>query len=86
MSNRTRSAVVPLLTAMVSLQALSLASQWGGLSATPALAQIPDAGDQRLQIIEQLKATNIKIDALLDLLGRGQVQVKVVNATDHSGH
>jgi hypothetical protein len=75
------------IAVIVVLQVLILMSQWGASpSATPAMAQIPDAGDQRLQMIDQMKASNDKLDKLLDLLKSGELQVKVIKPDDAKGH
>jgi hypothetical protein len=72
---------------IVVLQVLTLLSQWGtGPAATPAQAQIPDAGEQRNQLIDQAKATNEKLDKLLDFLKSGDLQVKLVKPDDAKGH
>ncbi len=66
------------LAAVVVMQALILATLWtGGPGARPATAQVPDAGAQQQQVIDQLKATNEKLDKLLDLLGSGNLRVRV---------
>ena len=40
------------------------------------MAQIPDAGAQRIEIIEQLKSLNSKLDKIGDLLAGGKLQVR----------
>ena len=66
------------LGVVVVLQALILATLWtGGPAARPAAAQIPDAGAQQQQIIDQLRATNEKLDKLVDLLNSGTLRVRV---------
>jgi hypothetical protein len=75
------------LAVVVVLQVMLLLSQWGaGPSARIAQAQIPDAGEQRVQMIDAQKATNDKLDKLLDLLKSGDLQVKVVKPDDAKGH
>ena len=65
------------LAAVVVMQALILATLWtGGPGAQPARAQIPDAGAQQQQVIDQLKATNEKLDKLVDLLSSGNLRVR----------
>jgi hypothetical protein len=67
-----------LLVAVIVLQSLILLSQWTGQSpVTPAYGQIPDAGGQRQQIIDELKTLNGKMDGLMSTLKSGDVQVKV---------
>jgi hypothetical protein len=66
-----------LLIAVIVLQALILVSNWTGTSpVTPAYGQIPDAGGQRQQIIDELKTLNGKMDRLMETLKSGDVQVK----------
>jgi len=68
-----------LWVVVVGLQLLILASQWGGsaTSLPQAQAQVPDAGAQRIAMIDQLKELNAKVDKLVDLLGSGDLQVRV---------
>jgi hypothetical protein len=68
-----------LLAAVVVLQALTLAGQWFNPSYTStAQAQVPDAGAQRLQQIEQLKEISAKLDRIAGTLEGGKMQVRVV--------
>jgi hypothetical protein len=68
-----------LLTAVIVLQSLTLLGQWTGQPANrSASAAIPDPGAQREAMVEQQKATNEKLDRLLDLLNKGELKVKVV--------
>ena len=67
-----------LLVAVIVLQSLILISQWTGQSpVTPAFGQIPDAGGQRQQIIDELKTLNGKMDRMHETLKSGEVQVRV---------
>jgi len=67
-----------LLIAIVVLQSLILLGQWTGYGpVSPAHAQVPDAGAQRLQIVDELKALNAKMDKLIETLESGKVQVKL---------
>ena len=73
-----------LLVAVIVLQTLILISQWSRhgdpaavLTGTPAYGQIPDAGGQRQQIIDELKTLNGKMDQMMGSLKNGDVQVKV---------
>jgi len=67
-----------LLVVILVLQVLILASQWTSSGpVTPAYAQIPDAGAQRNQVIDELKSLNGKMDKLVDLLASGKLQVQV---------
>ncbi len=74
------------LGVIVALQVITLIGQWVATpAATPAMAQIPDAGAQRLEIIQQLKGTNDRLDKLVTLLGSGNLQVKVAKPDDIKG-
>jgi hypothetical protein len=75
------------LAVIVVLQVVTLIGQWVITpGATPAQAQIPDAGAQRNEVINQLRSTNDKLDKLLMLLSGGNLQVRVVRADDSKGH
>jgi hypothetical protein len=69
-----------LLTVVVILQSLILLGQWLGAPSllSPAQAQVPDSGAQRVQIIEELKSLNNKTEKLISLLESGKLQVRVV--------
>jgi hypothetical protein len=72
-----------LLAAVIVLQAGIIAGLWTGRGiATPAQAQIPDAAAQRVQVVDELKNLNAKMDKLMDLLSSGKVQVKVAPPDD----
>lgn len=67
-----------ILGVIVVLQGLMLMTLWLGGPALPqAQAQVPDAGGQRLQMIDQLKQLNDKMDRLIGILNSGNLQVKV---------
>ena len=75
------------LAVIVVLQVVTIIGQWIAVpGAMPARAQIPDAGAQQLEIINQLKSTNDKLDKLVTLLSGGNLQVKVTRADDSKGH
>ena len=44
-----------------------------------AIAQIPDQGSQMLQLIDETKAINTKMDRLIGLLEGGKLEVRVKN-------
>lgn len=77
-------AIVRLLVIVVVLQGLALLSLWTGHGGVlpQAQAQVPDAGAQRIQMIEELRQINGQLDRLHDLLRGGEVQVKVVSTDD----
>ncbi len=60
---------------VVVSQLVILATLWTG-GPRPAAAQVPDAGAQQQAVIDQLKATNEKLDKLVDLLASGNLQVR----------
>lgn len=69
---------------LLVLQCMILIGQWtgpGGYVST-VHAQVPDAGAQRIQIIQQLKDLNGKMDNLIQLLEGGNLQVKVATPDD----
>jgi len=73
-----------LLTAILVLQVLTLLNQWFGSPISKAQAQIPDAGAQQLEIINQLKSSNDllkgvdeKLDKLVTIFQSGKLQVVV---------
>jgi hypothetical protein len=67
-----------LLVAVLVLQGLVLMGQWTGQGpVTPAHAQIPDAGNQRQAMLDELKNLNQKMDKLVQTLESGKVQVRV---------
>ena len=79
-----RTATAKCLGVVVVVQTLLLLSLWaGGPAAGVARADgIPDAGAQREDILNQLKATNAKLDALTALLSGGKLEVTVRKPTE----
>lgn len=73
-----------ILIAVAVMQAMTLLAVWGGRPTwePTAQAQIPDPGAQNLQVIDQLKALNGKMDRLLGLLESGKLQVRMVSPDD----
>lgn len=71
-----------LLAVVAVLQGLILFGQWSQGGGTPAhAADAPaafgDAAGQRVQMIEELKTMNGKMDKLIGLLESGKLQVQV---------
>ena len=66
---------------LILLQLMILAGQWLGNPSvvTPAQAQPLDPGRDRLQMIDELKSINAKLDNLNALLQGGNLQVRVAN-------
>jgi hypothetical protein len=78
-----------ILAAILVLQVLTIANQWFGSPISSARAQIPDAGAQQLQIIDELKANNDllkgiddKLDKLVTIFQSGKLQVVVSKPDD----
>jgi hypothetical protein len=70
-----------ILIVIVVLQGLILLGQWTGSGPlAPAAAQVPDAGAQRNQMIDELRRLNGKIDSLTERLESGRLQVQVVES------
>jgi hypothetical protein len=70
-----------LLAAVLVLQVLTVAGQWGGKPAyvSDARADLPDPGAQRVAQTEELKALNSKMERLLGMLESGRLKVEVTN-------
>jgi cell division protein FtsB len=77
MNNKTQSSN-RLIAILVALQVTTLLAVFGlaPLSGTTVQAQIPDAGSQRIQMIEQLRQMNGKMDQLMRMLEKGDLQVR----------
>lgn len=72
-----------ILVVIVVLQGLILMGQWTGSGPlAPAQAQVPDAGAQRIQMIEELRRLNGKMDVLVEKLESGKLQVRVEAAAE----
>ena len=70
-----------LLIAVLALQGLTLLGQWTGQPsylqpAGAAVGDIPDPGSQRLQMVDELKGVNARLDRLVSLLESGQLKVR----------
>jgi hypothetical protein len=67
-----------LLVVVIVLQSLALVGMWVGQSSSTARAevQLPNPGERQMQIIEELKGINGKLDKLNSLLQSGDVKVK----------
>jgi hypothetical protein len=70
-----------LLVAILLLQGLFLVGQWSGpaVYGTPARAEaFGDSGARQVQMLDELKSVNAKLDKLTEILSSGTLQVKVV--------
>ena len=76
-----------LLVAVVALQGLILIGQWSGGTSmlSTAHAQIPDPANRQMQMIDELKSLNAKVDELLAVLKGGDLQVKVAKTEEEKG-
>jgi hypothetical protein len=75
-----------LLATVVVLQGLILIGQWTGSGyVTPAQAQIPDPANRQMQMIEELKTVNGKLDQIVTILQGGDLQVKVAKSEENKG-
>jgi len=73
-----------LLVFVLVLQVVMLAGQWLGSPGmiAPAQAQVANPGADRLEMIDQLKSVNAKLDKLIDILQSGKLQVTPVRTDD----
>ena len=75
-----------LLAVVVALQGLVLIGQWtGGPHLASAQAQVPDPANRQMQMIDELKGLNSKMDQIVSILQDGKLQVKVSNPDDNKG-
>jgi hypothetical protein len=75
-----------LLAVIVVLQGLVLMGQWTGAGyLTSAQAQLPDPANRQMQMVEELKGINSKLEQMMDMLKGGDLQVKVAKSDDHKG-
>src|SRR5438105_4597600 len=68
-----------LLVVVIVLQSLALLSMWAGQpSAGTARAdtQLPNPGERQIQMIDELKAINGKLEKLNSMLQSGELRVK----------
>ena len=75
-----------LLATVVVLQGLILIGQWTGGGYLPsAQAQVPDPANRQMQMIEELKGLNTKMDQVVSILQGGDLQVKVAKSEETKG-
>ena len=68
------------------LQGLVLIGQWtGGGHLASAQAQVPDPANRQMQMIEELKSLNGKMDTIVSILQDGKLQVKVATPDETKG-
>jgi hypothetical protein len=76
-----------MLAAILALQGLILIGQWSGganLLSSAHAADVPDPANRQMQMIDELKAVNAKLDKLIEVLESGTIQVKPVRADDNN--
>ncbi len=71
-----------LLSAILVLQILTLLNQFLAPSLPAARGQIPDAGAQQNDVIQNLQNLNDKMDKLVGILESGKLQVQVAKPDD----
>jgi len=72
------------LAVIVVLQGIILIGQWTGgpaLNKAQAGADVPDPASRQMQMVDELKSINSKLDKIATRL-EGDLQVKVVNADE----
>ena len=76
-----------LLVAVIALQGLILIGQWSGGTSmiSSAHGQLPDPANRQMQMIDELKSLNAKMDELVGILRSGDVQVKVAKTEEEKG-
>jgi hypothetical protein len=76
-----------LLVMVLVLQGLLLIGQWtgGGNYLQTVQAQVPDPGARQMQMIEELKSVNTKLDRIASILEGGELQVKVAKTEESKG-
>ena len=69
------------LVAIIALQGVLIVGLWSGqpnaAHAKVDSAALPDPGARQLQMIDELKGVNAKLDRMASLLQSGDIQVKV---------
>jgi hypothetical protein len=69
------------LVAIIALQGMLILGQWSGQPNTAhakgETTNLPDPGARQLQMIDELKSMNNKLDRLATLVQSGEVTVKV---------
>ena len=77
-----------LLVGVLALQGLILIGQWSGGTASmlsSAHGQVPDPANRQMQMIDELKSLNAKMDELIGVLRGGDLQVKVAKTEEDKG-
>lgn len=76
------------LTVVVVLQGMILLGQWtggGSLAVARAENTLPDPGARQMQMVEELKASNAKLERIIAILESGNLQVQVAQPDENKG-
>ncbi|HEX8521795.1 MAG TPA: hypothetical protein VF669_06020 [Tepidisphaeraceae bacterium] len=76
------------LAAILVLQGLILVGQWtGNRSVLPAAnaGDVPNPAQRQMELLEEMKTTNTKLDRIIGLMEGGELQVKVVQSDENKG-
>jgi len=68
------------MTGILVLQGLLLAGQWLGqpsIASARAENSLPNPSERQMQMVDELKQLNAKVDKLTSMLAGGEVTVKV---------
>ena len=69
-----------MLAGILVLQGLLLVGQWTGqpsIASARAEGSLPNPSERQIQMIDELKQLNAKVDKLNSMLANGEVTVKV---------
>jgi hypothetical protein len=76
------------VAAILVLQGIILIGQWtGGRSTLPtAMAgDVPNPAARQIELLDEIKSTNTKLDRIISLMEGGDLQVKVVQSDEAKG-
>jgi hypothetical protein len=75
------------IAAILVLQGIILIGQWtGGRTLPTAMAgDVPNPAARQMELLEETKATNAKLDKIISLLEGGDLQVRVVQPDESKG-
>lgn len=71
-----KSSTSKLLGIVIALQVMLLIGQWVNPSASTAQAQVPNPSERQMEMIDQLRTLNGKVDHLISVL-QGGIDVRV---------
>jgi len=74
-----------LLAAVLVLQVITLAGQWGAKPADARADVPPNPAERQLAQTEELKQLNAKLDRLVGLMEGGRLKVEVTNFPKDNG-